>query len=106
MGLSGPAVVKVGTGHEATSEEIGGSLQVCSERGLADHLGESEQECLQAIRDFLSYFPSSSDELPPSHEARPALIHTPAGARETTALVSDNHRRGYDMRRVADADRR
>lgn len=100
MGLSGPAVVKVGTGLEATSEEIGGSVKVCTERGLADHLGDSEQECLQSIRDFLSYFPESSDELPPSVDAQPAPVDTPEGVREITALVSDNHRRAYDMRRL------
>lgn len=100
MGMSGPAVVRVGIGLEASAEEIGGAERVAIERGLADHLGESDRDSIAAIRQVLSYFPSSSDELPPRREPRPAPVDTEEGQREIVALVSDNHRRAYDMRKL------
>lgn len=100
MGMSGPAVVRVGIGLEVSAEEIGGADKVATERGLADHLGETDADSIAAIREVLSYFPSSSDELPPIRPSRPAPGDTEQGQREITALVSDNHRRAYDMRKL------
>ncbi|WP_375460050.1 acyl-CoA carboxylase subunit beta [uncultured Enterovirga sp.] len=97
MGMSGPAVVRVGIGLEATAEEIGGAERVAVERGLVDHLGETDADSIAAIREFLSYFPSSSHELPPLAQPKPARIDSEEGRREITALVPDNHRRAYDM---------
>ncbi|MBA4790729.1 MAG: carboxyl transferase domain-containing protein [Pseudomonadota bacterium] len=98
MGMSGPAVVRVGIGLETTADEIGGAEHVAVERGMVDHLGESEAESIAAIRHILSYLPSSSDERPPSVAPVPAPIETPEGRAEIEAIVSENHRRAYDMR--------
>lgn len=100
MGMSGPAVVRVGIGLEVSAEEIGGAEKVAVERGLADHLGETDVDSIAAIREVLSFFPSSSEELPPRREPRPAPIETEEGRSEAAALVSDNHRRAYDMRKL------
>lgn len=100
MGMSGPAVVRVGIGLEVSADDIGGPERVAAERGLVDHLGESDADSIAAIREVLSYFPASSHELPPVREPRPAPVETEEGAREITALVPDNHRRAYDMRKL------
>ncbi|MFG1465152.1 carboxyl transferase domain-containing protein [Xanthobacter sp. DSM 24535] len=100
MGMSGPAVVRVGIGLETTAEEIGGAQRVAAERGLCDHVGDTDEECLDAIRNVLSFFPSSCHERPPVCAPRPAPIDTPEGREEIAAIVSENHRRAYDMRAV------
>lgn len=98
MGMSGPAVVRVGIGLETTAEELGGAERVAVERGMCDHLGETEVESLAAIRTVLSYLPSSCDERPPLTAPVPAPVESAAGRQEIAALVSDNQRRAYDMR--------
>jgi acetyl-CoA carboxylase carboxyltransferase component len=100
MGMSGPPVVKVGIGIDVTREEIGSGELSASVTGQADHLGKDEKDSLLAIRAFLSYFPSSSNDLPPQHEAKPAPCDTPEGAAKLDALVSENHRRGYNMEQL------
>jgi acetyl-CoA carboxylase carboxyltransferase component len=97
MGMSGPPVVKVGIGIDVTREEIGSGQLSAAVTGQADHLGNTEKDSLLAIRSFLSYLPSSCYDLPPVHEAKPAPCDTPEGKEKLNALVSENHRRGYNM---------
>lgn len=100
MGMSGPPVVKVGIGKEVSAAEVGGAEKSAKRTGQVDHVGESEEECLAAIRTFLSYFPSSSRSLPPRVEPRPAEIDTDEGREKIASLVSENSRRAYDMEQV------
>lgn len=100
MGMSGPLVVKVGTGETVSSEDIGGA-QMCAEvTGQADHVGDTEADCLRAIRDYLSYFPGHCGELPPVAPARPAALDTPEGRDKLRAMIPDGSRQAYDMRKV------
>ncbi|MEP9350666.1 carboxyl transferase domain-containing protein [Xanthobacter sp. KR7-225] len=97
MGMSGPPVVKVGIGKEVSAEDIGGALKSATGTGQADLLAESEEDALAAIRLFLSFLPAHCDELPPSVMPRPAACDCEEGALRLTQMVSDNHRRAYDM---------
>ncbi|WP_373086616.1 acyl-CoA carboxylase subunit beta [Sneathiella sp.] len=97
MGMSGPPVVKVGIGLDVTAKEIGGAEKVAKETGQVDYLAESEEDCLNSIRQFLSYFPSNCDELPPRSEPKSAPMDTPEGLKRITTIVPENHRRAYDM---------
>lgn len=100
MGMSGPPVVKVGIGKAVSPEEIGGAEKSAKVTGQADHVGTSDRESLQAIRDFLSFFPSNSGELPPPAPVEPAALDTPEGRAEIAGMVSENGRRAYDMERL------
>lgn len=100
LGMSGPLVVKVGTGEVVTSDEIGGAEVSSEVTGLADHIGETEHESLSAIRTFLSFLPSHCDELPPVAAPRPAALDTPEGRDRIRALIPDVGRQAYDMRKV------
>jgi acetyl-CoA carboxylase carboxyltransferase component len=100
IGMSGPLVVKVGTGETVTSDEIGGAEMASEVTGNADHVGETERDCLLAIRQFLSYLPSHSGELPPVAEPRPAALDTPEGREKIRAMIPDASRQAYDMRKV------
>ncbi|RDD62352.1 acyl-CoA carboxylase subunit beta [Ferruginivarius sediminum] len=100
MGMSGPPVVKVGIGKEVSAAEIGGAEKAAKKTGQVDHVGDSEEESLLAIRRFLSYMPSSSAELPPCAEPRAAEVDTEDGRAKIASLVSENGRRAYDMEQV------
>lgn len=100
MGMSGPPVVKVGIGRDVAPEDIGGAEKAAKETGQVDYLAENEEDCLNAIRRFLSYFPHNCDELPPKSEPRPAPSDTPEGREALNELVPENQRRAYDMQEL------
>ena len=100
MGMSGPAVVRVGIRRDVTPEDVGGWEKSSAATGQADYVGEDDRDVLLAIREFLSFFPANCDALPPRADPRPAPCDTPEGAQELCALVPDNHRRAYDMQRM------
>ena len=100
MGMSGPPVVKVGIGRDVTADEIGGADKAAKMTGQVDHVAETDEDCIAAIRAFLSHFPSSAWELPPVARPRPAPVDSQDGRSEITALVSSNHRHAYDMHKL------
>ncbi|MBW3095814.1 acyl-CoA carboxylase subunit beta [Pseudohoeflea coraliihabitans] len=102
MGMSGPKVVKVGIGQTVTPEEIGGATMSAEVTGQAHHVGQDDRECLRAIRQFLSFLPDNCDAPPPRFAPEAAPVETEAGQREISALVSENGRRAYPMRRLVD----
>jgi acetyl-CoA carboxylase carboxyltransferase component len=61
--VAGPPVV-ARTGEEVTKEDLGGS-DIHGTNGTVDDVVASEEEAFARTRRFLSYLPSSVDELPP-----------------------------------------
>lgn len=100
MGMSGPLVVRVGTGETVTADEIGGAEVSSEVTGQADHVGDTEGESLLAIRQFLSFLPGHCGELPPVAPARGAAVDTPEGRTKIRALIPEARRQAYDMRKV------
>lgn len=97
FGMSGPPVVKVGIGEIVSAEDLGGARTVATTTGQVDLVTTTDAECLAAIRAWLSYFPSSCDELPPVAPPRPAPIDDTAGQARLLHMVSENPRRAYNM---------
>ncbi len=97
MGMAGPALVKAGTGVDISKEELGGAKLQADKQGIADLIVDGEEECLAAVRRFLSYLPSN---------ARAPLPITPcddpAGRRDDSLfdLVPADSRKVYDVREV------
>lgn len=65
MALAGPPLVKIVIGEDITMEDLGGSKVHCEVSGVGDMEVADDKACLQAIKDYLSYFPSHCDEKPP-----------------------------------------
>ncbi|MDY6879702.1 MAG: acyl-CoA carboxylase subunit beta [Desulfatiglans sp.] len=65
MFITGPAMVKTVLGEEISYEELGGAEVHCQVSGIADGRFAGEQECLDGIRELLTYLPSSMNESPP-----------------------------------------
>jgi acetyl-CoA carboxylase carboxyltransferase component len=61
---AGPPVVANATFETVTKQELGGALLHTS-NGTIDNLVETEEECFEQIRRFLSYLPNNTSMLPP-----------------------------------------
>lgn len=99
MAVSGPRVLEMATGEKvANPEDLGGSKLHAEVTGLIDRVAEDESHCFQLVRDFLSYLPSHSDELPPRSSSSPPS--QPEQHEDPAAIVPVEPQRGYDMMRL------
>jgi acetyl-CoA carboxylase carboxyltransferase component len=100
MALGGPPLVKAAVGEDVTEEELGGALVHNQESGVADQLYNSDEECLAAIRRYLSYFPSHCEEAPPVHSVDEDVERDAGGVLRESLLdiLPETSRKSYDMR--------
>jgi len=97
LAIGGPYLVKSIVGEDVTEEALGGSKVHTEVSGVADLEAANDPECLAAVRDYLSYFPSRAGEKPPRRTSS-----DPADRREEALLdiVPDNPRQAYDVHKV------
>jgi acetyl-CoA carboxylase carboxyltransferase component len=69
MSLGGARLVKAATGEDVTDHDMGGSQVHCYESGVGDNEVADDRECIETVRRFLSYLPSSNTESAPFVEA-------------------------------------
>src|SRR6185436_10619781 len=65
IAIGGPYLVESVVGEKVTEEELGGSKIHNEISGVADAEYPDDATCLQAIREYLSFFPSYCEEKPP-----------------------------------------
>jgi acetyl-CoA carboxylase carboxyltransferase component len=94
MALAGPYLVKAVTGEDVTQEELGGSKVHCRKSGVADLECADDEECIQAIKDYLSFFPSNCEEDPPH---RPTTDPVDRMDEELLEVLPESNRKPYDM---------
>jgi len=97
MALGGPPLVKAVVGEDISAEELGGSRVHTEISGVADLEVADDAACIDAIKAYLSYFPSSNLEQPPI-----VACDDPADRMDEALLsiVPDSARRAYDMKKV------
>src|SRR5437868_7792062 len=97
MALAGPHLVRAAVGENVTQEELGGSRVHCRVSGVGDMEVDSDEDCIQAIKDYLSYFPSHNQE------PAPIVPTTDPGDRmdeELLEVLPPSNRQPYDMYEV------
>jgi acetyl-CoA carboxylase carboxyltransferase component len=97
MALGGPHLVKAATGEDIDVEELGGSKVHCEISGVADMEVADDAACIQAIKDYLSYFPTHSGEKPLRKETSDPKDRR---AEQFYKVVPLNQRRAYDMHKI------
>ena len=97
MALAGPHLVKAAVGEDVTAEEMGGSKVHCKVSGVGDLEVPDDQACIDAVRTYLSYFPSSNLEDPPQRETRDPIDRR---VEELYDIVPANPRQAYDVHKV------
>ena len=100
MALAGPHLVKAAVGEDISAEDMGGSKIHCKISGVADLEVADDRACIEAVRKYLSYFPSSNLVSPPLIES-----HDPVDRRgeELLDIVPANPRQAYDIHKVIKA---
>ena len=98
MAIGGPYLTESTIGEKVTEEDLGGSKVHTTLSGVADLQVEDDRACIQAIKDYLSFFPGSCTGRPPRREAT-----VKAGdkiADDILDVVPDNPRQAYDMLKI------
>ncbi|TLF98272.1 acetyl-CoA carboxylase carboxyltransferase subunit [Nocardia cyriacigeorgica] len=96
---AGPPVVKISTGEDVSKEDLGGP-GVALPSGVVHNVAETDEDVLDDIRRYLSYFPSSAWSYPPVY--LPDDTTGPRLTPELLDIVSRDNRNSYDMRAVLD----
>ena len=100
LAVASPPLASLAIGQKVEAEELGGHELHSKTTGLTDRIVDDDQQALDEVRRFLSYMPSHCDEPPP----RAAVPEgSDEAAREVAALVPENRRTGYDVRKVVEA---
>jgi acetyl-CoA carboxylase carboxyltransferase component len=95
--ITGPKVVKAVMGQNISEEELGGAIVAQRKAGVVCRSEDSEPECLDGIRELLSYLPSNYRESP----KRIDWGDPPDRAdRHLFDIVPANPRKSYDMHRI------
>jgi acetyl-CoA carboxylase carboxyltransferase component len=103
MALAGPHLVKAVTGEDVSQEDLGGSKVHTKVSGVGDLEVKSDEECIQAIKDYLSFFPQNCEQAPPIR-----ATDDPVDRMEEDLLdvLPPSNRQPYDMyeviRRIVD----
>ena len=103
MALAGPHLTKAVTGEDVTQEELGGTRVHTRVSGVGDLEVDSDEECIAAIRSYLSFFPANCEEAPPRREIADPVERT---EEDLLDILPDSPRHPYDMyeviRRIVD----
>ncbi|MBN1188699.1 MAG: acyl-CoA carboxylase subunit beta [Dehalococcoidales bacterium] len=95
--ITGPRVVKAVLGQEVNDEDLGGAAVAQRKAGVCCRAENSDQECLDAIKELLGYLPRNNREKPAGidwgdkPDRRDATIFD---------LVPSNPVKPYDMRKI------
>jgi acetyl-CoA carboxylase carboxyltransferase component len=94
MALAGPHLTKAVTGEDVTQEELGGSRIHTRVSGVGDLEVDSDEECIEQVKRYLSYFPQNCEEPPPRRASS-----DPVDRREEDLvdILPDSPRHPYDM---------
>jgi propionyl-CoA carboxylase beta chain len=94
MFVTGPDVIRTVTHEEVSKEALGGAMTHNATSGVAHFAAEDDRDCLQTIRDLLSFMPSNNLDDPPR------AVATDSPDREDEALdrlVPESPNQPYDM---------
>ena len=62
MYITGPQVVKAATSEEISDEALGGAMTHNTKSGVAQFACDNDRQCIEEIKNLLSYLPSSCEE--------------------------------------------
>jgi acetyl-CoA carboxylase carboxyltransferase component len=94
MALAGPHLVRAAIGEDVTQEELGGSRVHCRKSGVGDLEVADDQECIERIKQYLSFMPSHNREAPPVVECTDPIDR---GDEELLDVLPESNRKPYDM---------
>ncbi len=97
MFITGPKVIKKVTHEDVTSEELGGAVTHNSKSGVAHFIADDDEDCIDLLKELLSYLPQNNMEDPPFIPTQDDPGRTEPALND---LVPDNPREAYDIKDV------
>ena len=97
MAVSSPRLISMATGKAVDGEELGGWRVHAEQSGLVDQVVDTDEQAIEAIKQFLSYLPSHHMEAPPEY---PVMSGSDDAIKDVMKLVPDASNQVYDMRKV------
>ncbi len=97
IAIGGPYLVESVVGEKVTEEELGGSKVHNEISGVADAEYPDDPTCIAAVREYLSFFPSNSEQRPPR---RPTSDPFDRRDDDILKIVPENPRQAFDMHKV------
>ena len=94
MALAGPHLTKAVTGEDISMEDLGGAKVHCRKSGVGDLEVKDDAECIEAIKAYLSFFPSNCEQKPPMRETDDPDDRMSERLME---IVPESNRQPYDM---------
>src|SRR5262245_50930156 len=97
MFITGPEVIKTVTGEDVSMEELGGAASHATRSGVAHFAAADERECLELVRELLSFVPPNNLESPPY---APPEDDPERQAPELATIIPDSPTKPYNMKDV------
>ncbi|MBU5313290.1 methylmalonyl-CoA carboxyltransferase [Tissierella carlieri] len=97
MFITGPQVIKSVTGEEVTQEELGGANTHNKISGVAHFVDKTEAECIERIKELLSFLPSNNLEQAPIYTIEDEINRVEEKLNE---IVPVNPNKPYDMKEI------
>jgi acetyl-CoA carboxylase carboxyltransferase component len=94
MALAGPHLTKAVTGEDISMEELGGAKVHCRKSGVGDLEVKDDEECIAAVKAYLSHFPSNCEQKPP---VRATEDPEDRMSERLLDIVPESPRHPYDM---------
>ena len=95
MFVTGPNVVKTVTQETVTAEELGGASAHSAKSGVTHFSCKNEVECIQHIKNILSYIPQNCEEIAPVY---PYQLKADESRKVLDEIIPENPNQPYDMR--------
>jgi propionyl-CoA carboxylase beta chain len=97
MFVTGPDVIKTVTHEDVTKEELGGSMTHNSVSGVGHFVSRDDTECIQMIRELLTFLPQNNRDDPPRRRCTDPIDRADP---ELDSIVPLESSLPYDMKDV------
>ena len=97
MFVTGPNVVKTVTHEDVTFEELGGAMTHATKSGVCDFVANNDIDCLQKVRELITYIPLNNAEEPPYQPTEDPPDRTDD---ELLHIIPPNPSKPYDVKDV------
>ncbi len=97
MFVTGPDVIKTVTHEDVTKEELGGSMTHNAKSGVGHFIAADDKECVQMIRELLSFLPQNNREDAPRRTSADPIDRADP---ELDRIVPAESNQPYDMKDV------
>src|SRR5437016_8940152 len=94
MALAGPHLVRAAIGEDVSQEELGGSRVHCRKSGVGDLEVADDEQCIDAIKQYLSFMPQNCEQAPPTRVSSDPVERA---EEELLDVLPESNRKPYDM---------